>query len=135
MIKAGSKTYNAITDKNGYASVKVSDLLTGTYSITATYKGVSLSNKVVVKQILKASNKKFKRYNAKKYTATLKTSKGKAIKTKQITFKFNGKTYKAKTNSKGVAKITIKKFWKVGTFKVQISYLKTSITKKITVKR
>ena len=135
VIKAGSKTYNAITDKNGYASVKVSDLLPGTYSISATYKGVSLSNKVVVKQILKASNKKFKRYNAKKYTATLKTSKGKAIKGKQITFKFNGKTYKAKTNSKGVAKITIKKFWKVGTFKVQISYLKTSITKKITVKR
>ena len=135
VIKAGSKTYNAITDKNGYASVKVSDLLPGTYSISATYKGVSQSNKVVVKQILKASNKKFKRYNAKKYTATLKTSKGKAIKGKQITFKFNGKTYKAKTNSKGVAKITIKKFWKVGTFKVQISYLKTSITKKITVKR
>jgi invasion protein IalB len=31
------------------------------------------------------------------------------IKNKQVTFKFNGKTYKAKTNSKGIAKVTIKK--------------------------
>ena len=135
IIKAGSKTYNAVTNKNGYASVKVADLLPGTYSITAEYKGVKVSNKVVVKQVLKAKNKKFKRYKAKKYSVTLKTSAGKALKNKVIKFKFKGKNYKAKTNSKGVAKITIKKFWKVGSFKIKITYLKSSVTKKITVKR
>lgn len=40
-------------------------------------------------------------------TATLKQS-SKALSGKQITFTFNGVTYKAKTNSKGIAKVTIK---------------------------
>ncbi|MDO5810649.1 MAG: hypothetical protein Q4Q37_06100 [Methanobrevibacter sp.] len=123
------------TDANGYATFKISGLLPKTYTVSAEYKGVKVSNKVVVKQVLKASNKKFKRYKLKTYTATLKTSNGKAIKGKLVTFKFNGKTYKVKTNKKGVAKITIKKFWKVGKFKITIKYLKTSIKKTITVKR
>jgi len=40
--------------------------------------------------------------------ATLKIN-GKVAKGKRIVFKFKGKTYKAKTNKKGVAKVTIKK--------------------------
>lgn len=40
-------------------------------------------------------------------TATLKKNSS-PLKSKSITFKFNGKTYKAKTNSKGVAKVSIK---------------------------
>ena len=39
---------------------------------------------------------------------TLKDSKGKAIKGKKITIKVNGKTFSAKTNSKGVATIKVK---------------------------
>ena len=34
---------------------------------------------------------------------------GKAIKGKKVTFKFNGKKYTAKTDKKGIAKVTIKK--------------------------
>ena len=47
--------------------------------------------------------------SAKKLTlqATLKNKN--PIKGTTVTFKFNGKTYKAKTNKKGVAKVTIKK--------------------------
>ena len=41
--------------------------------------------------------------------ATLGKVNGKYLKGKQITFKFNTKTYKVNTNSKGVAKITISK--------------------------
>ena len=40
--------------------------------------------------------------------ATLKQGKT-PLKSKKITFKFNGKKYTAKTNKKGVAKVTIKK--------------------------
>lgn len=134
-ITVNGKTTHVRTDENGYATFKVSGLLPKTYAIASEYKGVKVSNNVVVKQVLKAKNAKFKRYNLKTYTATLKTSNGKAIKNKKVTFKFNGKTYKAKTNSRGVAKITIKKFWKLGKFKITISYLKTSITKTLTIKR
>ena len=48
--------------------------------------------------------------SAKKLVLTATLTKGKSlIKGKTITFKFNGKTYKAKTNNKGIAKVTIKK--------------------------
>ena len=60
---------------------------------------------------LKLTLKKVKvKKSAKKLVLTAKLTKGKKlIKGKKITFKFKGKTYKAKTNKKGVAKITIKK--------------------------
>ena len=48
--------------------------------------------------------------SAKKLTLKATLKKGSSpLKSKQVTFKFNGKTYKAKTNAKGVAKVTINK--------------------------
>ena len=76
--------------------------------------------------------------SAKKLVLTAKLTKGKTlIKGKKITFKFKGKTYKAKTNKKGVAKVSIKKSvlkkLKVGKkVKYQAKYGK--LTKKVTVK-
>ena len=69
-------------------------------------------------------------------TATLKQGKT-PLKNKKITFKFNGKKYTAKTNKKGIAKVTIKKKilkkLKVGKkIKYQASYGK--LIKKVTVK-
>lgn len=60
---------------------------------------------------LKLTLKKVKiKKSAKKLVLTAKLKKGlKPIKHKKITFKFKGKTYKAKTNKKGIAKIKIKK--------------------------
>ena len=136
VIKINGKSTTAITNKNGYATYKISGLLPKTYTITAEYKGVKVSNKVVVKQILKAKNTKFKKSKkVKKFKATLKTSKGKAIAGKKVTLKVKGKTYTAKTNKKGVATFKIKNLKKVGKFKATIKYLKTSIKKTITVRR
>ena len=70
--------------------------------------------------------------------ATLKNPK--VMKGKTVTFKFNGKTYKAKTNSKGIAKYTLKssvlKKLKVGKkITYQATYLKDTVKKTAVVKR
>lgn len=71
--------------------------------------------------------------------ATLKQS-GKALKGKTLTFTFKGKKYKAKTNTKGLAKVTVKKKvlkkLKAGkniTYKV--SYGGITVSKKVKVKK
>ena len=71
--------------------------------------------------------------------ATLKIN-GKAAKGKVLKFKFNGKTYKAKTNKKGIAKVTVKKKvlkkLKVGKkVKYQVTYSKTTVKKSAKVKK
>ena len=102
--------YVCKTDKDGYARLLI-NLNPKTYTVSPEYKTYKVSNKLVVKQTLKLVKKTVKVKKGKKLVlkATLKWSNGKAIKGKKIVFKFKGKKYSAKTNSKGVAKVTIKK--------------------------
>ena len=121
--------YVAKVDKNGYVSLKIT-LLPKKYTMAAEYKGFKTSNKLVVKQTLKVVKKTIKVKKGKKITikATLKWANGKGIKGKVIKFKFKGKTYKAKTNKKGLAKVVIKKktvikkLKKGKTYKVKVTY-------------
>lgn len=79
--------------------------------------------------------------SAKKLTLTAKLTKGKSlIKGKKITFTFKGKKYTAKTNSKGIAKVTIKKAvlkkLKVGkTVKYQAKYGSLTVKRSAKVKK
>ncbi|MDO5861123.1 hypothetical protein, partial [Methanobrevibacter sp.] len=64
---------------------------------------------------------------------------GKLVKDKTVTFKFNGKTYKVKTNSKGIAQKTlnknvIKKLKKGKTYTVKVTYLKDTVKSSVKVK-
>ena len=133
-FKIGGKTYTAKTDANGYAKTKIT-LVPKTYSVSTEYKGYKVSNKIVVKQVLKAKNVSKKKAKSYKFQATLKTSKGKAISGKKLTFKIKNKKYTAKTNKKGVATITIKLNLKVGKYTITTTYSKTSIKNKLTVKK
>ena len=119
-VTVNGKTSTVTTDKNGVAKVNVNYAKAGTYYYTFNYLGdndykasMKAVKVTVNKQATKATfaKKTFKVKATKKISFTLKDSKGKAIAKKKITFKVNGKTYTAKTNSKGVAtvKIVIKK--------------------------
>ncbi|MBQ2831997.1 C1 family peptidase [Methanobrevibacter sp.] len=130
------KTSSVKTDINGVAKIKITNV-PKKYTMTTTYNGKSVKNTVTVKQVLTTSKVTVKK-TAKKFTlkATLKIN-GKVVKGKWITFKFNGKTYKVKTNSKGVAQKTlnkkvINKLKKGKTYTVKVIYLKDAI--KTTVK-
>ena len=138
-IKIGSKTYKAKTNKKGIATLKITDL-PGKYTITATYNGVKVTNKLTVKRVISLKAVKVKK-SAKKLVLTATLKKGKSpIKSKTVVFKFNGKTFKAKTNKKGIAKVTIKKSilkkLKVGKkITYQATYLKDTVKKSVKVKK
>lgn len=133
-VKIGKNNYNIKTDKNGYIT-KTIDLVAGKYTITANYKDFKATNKIVIKPILKSKNVSVKAKKSIVVKATLKHTNGKAIKNKKITFKFKGKNYSAKTNKKGIAKITIKNKYKIGKYTIQIKYVKQIIKKTITIKK
>ena len=140
-VKIGKKTYNLKTDSNGYITIKLTKTyVPKTYTLTATYKGYTIKNTIKVKQVLSAKNLKVKK-SAKKLVLTAKLKQGKkALKNKKIIFKFKGKKYKAKTNKKGIAKVTIKKNvikkLKVGKkYKFTVTYLKDTIKRNVKVKR
>ena len=140
-INAKVKTYK--TDSKGYITIKLDKTYTpGKYTVKLSYKGKSSKHVITVKQILKSKKVVKVKKNAKKAVlkAQLKSGNGKAIKGKKITFKVKGKTYKVKTNKKGIAKITlknkvIKKFKAGKTYTVKITYLKDTIKTKLKVKK
>ena len=119
------------TDKNGYASFKITQK-PKKYTVTAQYKDIKVQNTITVKKVLLAKNISKKKAKRIKYTATVKGKK--AFKGKKVTFKINGKTYSAKTNKKGVAKVYLKNL-KVGKHKIVIKYANTKVTKTIRIKK
>ena len=137
--KSGSLVIPGLADGKYTATVIYSgDYKYPSVSKTITFTKTSKSSKTKIS--LKLSKVTVKK-SAKKLVlkATLKIN-GKVAKGKKITFKFNKKTYKAKTNKKGVAKVTIKKSvlkkLKVGKkVKYQASYGKTTVKKTVKVKK
>ena len=83
-IKISGKTVKLTTDGNGYASYKIT-LKENTYYVTATYKNLKVSNKIVVKPVLTAKNISKKKAKKIKFTAKLVNTQGKALKNKKIT--------------------------------------------------
>ena len=110
-----------------------------TYKIKTVFNKASVTKKLTVKHVVTLKTIKVKK-SAKKITlqANLAKVNGKYLAKKTVTFKFNGKTYKAKTNSKGVAKVSINKSvlskLKVGKkITYQATYLKDTVKKTVKV--
>ena len=139
-FKLNKVTYKVKTNSNGYAILSIPNTVKpGTYTLTITYYGQTIKSKVKVKQNLALSKVAVKR-SAKKLVLQASLKNGKtALKSKKVTFVFNGKKYTAKTNSKGIAKVTISKSvlkkLKVGkTISYKVTYLKNTVKRSVKVK-
>ncbi len=150
-MKVNGKTYTATTNSNGVATFNLNKLTKkGTYKdAVITYNGNENYNKVTKKVTitvkptpkLTAKQATFKvKTKTKTYSVTLKDNKNKVMKNTKVTINVNGKTYSAKTNSKGIATFKITKLTKKGVFTSKVSfagntnYNSVSKSVKITVK-
>lgn len=133
-VKAGEKVtftvsnkkYVKTTDKNGYASLKIT-YKPGIYYIYAEYKDFTTVNDITVRPVIKSLTS----FSSRAVKSTIKYKVkylGKNKKNKKIKVKFNKKTYKAKTNKKGIATFSLKTPKKVGSYKVVATYSKSKIT-------
>ena len=141
VIKINGKAYATLkTDANGVAKFKITQI-PGTYKIIITALKTSITKSITVKHAVTLKKVTVKKSAQKLVlTATLSKVNGKYLKSKKITFKFNGKKYTAKTNKKGIAKVTIKKNvlkkLKVGKkVTYQATYLKDTVKKSVKVKK
>lgn len=130
-------TYKPVNGKITFEIPK--DLKPGKYTLKARSGTIYAQTSLTIKHLVSLKAVSVKK-SAKKLTlqATLKNKS--PIKGKYVTFKFSGKTYKAKTNYKGIAKITISKSvlkkLKVGkTVTYQVTYGKDSVKKTAKVKK
>lgn len=102
------------------------------YSYYYAYNTVTIKSTIPTKTLTKYNTQKNKKFSVK-----FLDSKGKPLNKKKVKFKFKGKTYKMRTNSKGIAKIRLK-LTKIGKYKLtaynQVSKEKRKITVKITKK-
>ena len=150
-ITFNGKSYTALTDKNGVASFKLSSGIAKKYPVAISFKGNdkylgSTANAYVTikknKVKFVSPTKKVKKSKAKKakFKITLKTSNNKVLAKKRVYIKINKKTYKAKTNAKGVATFKLKLPKKKKTYKYKVTFKgdkannKKTFSKKLKVK-
>ena len=144
-ITLNGKTYTQKTDSNGQIRLSTNGLVpVRTYIASVKFAGNAYfekstkSVKVTVSKAtpkLTALKKTFKRtVKIKKYTVSLKTNQGKAMKNAWITLKVAKKTYKVKTNAKGQETFKITNLNKKGTFTAVVKYAGSAYYNSKTVK-
>ena len=137
-FKINGKTVKSKTNSKGVASISIKEAK-GSYKLSYSYAGEKNINpasgtvKITVKKgmptkIVKANKVIYRNKKAAYFKIKLTDSRGNVLKSKKVTFKLNGKKYVRKTNSKGIATIKIK--LKTGTYKLKVSFAKTSTYKK-----
>lgn len=128
-----NKIVGATTNSKGVAKLKI-HLKPGNYVITAQYGDTTVINQIKVKNNI-ITKDKVKKYRKKGvFKIKVVDPKGKPLKKQIVKVKFNKKTYKLKTNKKGVAKFKLSKSLKKGNYKIKVKCNGLSKKNKITVK-
>lgn len=140
-IHIGKFSFNVKTNALGVVKFKIpTKIVPRSYHVSVKYKDAIKTATLKIKHAVILKTVKVKK-SAKRLVlqATLKHGKS-LLKGKIVYFKFNGKTFKMKTNKYGVAKVTIKKTilkkLKVGKkITYQASYLKDTVKRSAKVRR
>lgn len=130
-INVNGKSYNLRTNANGVVSMPI-NLKPGNYRIVSTDPLTGFKRTTTFTVLSTITSGKLKKVEGEKFYVKFLKSNGKALSKKVIKIKFKGKTHKIKTNSKGQASISLKKF-KKGTYNF-VCYNKDGLSKTFKVK-
>lgn len=119
-ITVNKVIYNKKTDNNGVASIDI-NLKPGTYKVVASNPTTdyNLTTTFKILPTITADNVYKVYLDSKKFTAKFYKSNGDVLAKKYIRFEINGKKYNVKTDSKGIAKLSLK-YLKKGTYKIKV---------------
>ena len=98
--------YHKTTDSNGRVSMAI-NLRPGEYTVTTTYDGLSIGNKITVLPTLITKNLDMKYRDGSSFTAQTLDTNGNPIANQNVTFNVNGVFYTRTSDSNGIAKLTI----------------------------
>ena len=117
-ITFNNRVYNRTTGINGYVSLPINANV-GTYKISVKdlTSGTSLTSTVRILSTIKSSDISKVAGDSRRFRATFLRNNGKPLANRYIKFRINGRNYKVKTNSNGVASLSLTSL-KRGTYKI-----------------
>ena len=98
--------YTKTTDATGHAGLNI-NLVPGTYTITAEYKGLRASNTIRVLSVLQTKGLSMKYHDGSKFEAKLLDGHGNPFAGQTVTFNINGVFYQRTTDDNGIARLSI----------------------------
>jgi len=128
------ESYYVKTDDNGVAVLKL-DLKPEKYNIYTYYDDIEVKNKIIIKTPLITKNLSKKVKKTGKFKIKVLNSKGQSYSKQLVKVNFKGKTYKLKTNKKGIAIFKISKKLKKGKYTIKTMYHGLTQSNKIIVKK
>ena len=122
--------YERVTNATGHAKLNI-NLNPGEYIITATYKGLMVSNTIKVLPVIEAKDWVMSYNDGSKFEAKLFDGQGNPYPNQNVTFNINGVFYNRTTDDSGIAPLSINLM--AGEYIITSSYNGCNIANKITI--